>query len=83
MRADGRLDLDIRATIETEDGCRIALTADGVAVPRAGEPVADIFENVSLTTCAPAFAWVNSRHIWAPGTVKLAGGKIHIDAYMQ
>lgn len=28
-RADGRMDLDIRATIETEDGHRIALSADG------------------------------------------------------
>jgi hypothetical protein len=83
VRADGRFDLDIRATIETDDGCRIALSADGVAVPRAAEPIADLFENVSLTTAAEAYAWVNTRQIWAPGTVNLATGKIHIDAYMQ
>lgn len=35
MRADGRVDLDIRAIIETEDGRRIALSADGVGLPRA------------------------------------------------
>ena len=29
MRADGRVDLDIRGTIETEDGRRIALSASG------------------------------------------------------
>ena len=40
IRADGRIDLDIHAVVETEDGCRIALTADGVGNPRAGEPVA-------------------------------------------
>ena len=83
MRADGRIDLDIRATIETNDGARIALSADGVAVMRQGEPVADLCENVSLTTAAAGYAWVNARQIWAPGIVNLAAGKVHIDAYMQ
>jgi hypothetical protein len=83
MRADGRIDLDIRATIETDDGKRIALSADGVGVPKAGEPVAEIFENVALTTAAADYSWVNARQIWAPGTVNLAAGKIHIDAYLQ
>jgi len=83
IRADGRIDLDIRAAIETGDGCRIALSAGGVAVPHPDEPVADLFENVCLTTSAAGYAWVNTRQIWAPGTVNLAAGKVHIDAYMQ
>ena len=83
MRADGRVDLDIRATIETGDGFRIALSADGVAVLRPGEPVANLCENVSLTTAALGYAWVNTHQIWGVGSVNLAAGKIHIDAYMQ
>jgi hypothetical protein len=83
MRADGRVDLDIRAVIETEDGERIALSADGVAVPRAGEPVADLFENITLSTAAAGCAWVNTRQVWGVGTVDFAAGKIHIDGYMQ
>ena len=83
MRADGRIDLDIRATIETEDGHRIALSANGVGVPRVTEPIADLCENLCLTTAAANYAWVNTRQIWAPGTVNLAAGKVHIDAYMQ
>lgn len=83
MRADGRFDLDIRANIDTDDGSRIALSADGVAVPRAGEPIADLHENVGLITAAPDYAWVNTRQIWAYGTVNFATGKIHLDAYMQ
>jgi hypothetical protein len=83
MRADGRVDLDIRAIIETEDGRRIALSADGVAVPHAAEPTADLFENVSLSTAAEDYAWVNTRQVWGYGTVNFATGKIHIDAYMQ
>ena len=85
MRADGRMDLDIRATIETGDGFRIGLSADGVAVLRPGEPIADLRENVTLTTAAAAagYAWVNTHQIWGVGSVNLAMGKIHIDAYMQ
>ncbi len=83
LRADGRIDLDIRIAIETDDGCRIALSADGVAIPRAAEPIADLCENVRLSTAAEAYAWVNTRQVWAVGTVNFALRKVHIDAYMQ
>ncbi len=83
VRADGRIDLDIRAMIETHDGRRIALSADGVAVPRAGEPIADLSVNHYLSTAAEDYAWVNTRQIWACGTVNFSTGKIHVDAYMQ
>ena len=64
MRADGRIDLDIRAVVETENGCRIALSADGVAMPRVAEPIADLLENVSLSTAAEEYVWVNTRQVW-------------------
>ena len=83
IRADGRIDLDIRASIETDSGERIALSADGVAVPRPGQPVADLFENITLHTAAGTLAWVNARQIWGVGTVDFSVGKIHIDGYMQ
>ncbi|MDA1174717.1 MAG: hypothetical protein O2826_09400 [Chloroflexi bacterium] len=54
-----------------------------MAVMREEEPVADLCENVTLTTAAAGYEWVNTRQIWAPGTVNLALGKVHIDAYMQ
>jgi hypothetical protein len=50
---------------------------------RSGEPVADLCENMSLITANASYARVNTRQIWAPGTVNLVTGKIHIDAYMQ
>ena len=83
MRADGRIDLDIRATIETDDGHRIALSADGVAVPRATEPIADLSENVRFDTAAEKYAWVRTHQIWGVGTVNFATGKVHIDGFMQ
>lgn len=83
VRADGRVDLDIRAAIETDDGHRIALRADGVAIPRATEPAADLFENVTLDAVSEQYAWVNTRQIWAVGTIDFTSGRIHIDGYLQ
>jgi len=83
IRADGRMNLDIHAVVETDDGQKIALAADGVASPRPAEPVADLYENVSLSTASEKYAWVNARQIWAIGTVNLAEGKIHIEGFMQ
>ncbi len=46
LRADGRTDLDGRATVETEDGHRIAMRIEGGATPRANEPMMDLIANV-------------------------------------
>lgn len=83
MRADGRIDLDIRSTIETDDGHRIALSASGAGTPRTTSPMADIFENITLLTAAAPYDWVNTRQIWAIGTVDFAAGKIVLTGYMQ
>jgi hypothetical protein len=83
LRADGRTDLDGRATIETEDGHRIAMRIEGVATPRANEPMMDLIANVRLTTAAPKYDWVNTRQIWGLATVNLAMAKIHVESFMQ
>jgi hypothetical protein len=82
-RADWRIELDIRATLETDDGQRIALSGTGLATPRTGAKIADLIESVSLTTAAPDCVWVNTRQIWCVGVVDLAVGKILIDGYLQ
>ena len=81
IRADGRFDLNIHATIETPDGQRISLRADGVATPRPDSPMVDIKENVELQTASDDYAWVNNKQIWAPGTVDLANGRVEVKAY--
>ena len=60
MRADGRIALDIRAIIKTADAFRIGLSADGVAVLRPGEPIADLRENVTLTWPPARFTLTNT-----------------------
>jgi hypothetical protein len=82
VRPDGRGQLHIHGEITTEDGKKIALTADGVAIFKEGPPIGDLRENVTLTTSEPDYAWVNPLQIWAPGTVDLAKGEVHIRGYV-
>ena len=83
VRADGRMELDLHLTVETDDGLRVALSGDGQAAPRNGEPILDIFGNIRLSTASEEYRWVNERQIWSVGTANLATGKIHIEAFMQ
>ncbi|WP_333684549.1 DUF3237 family protein [Pontibaca methylaminivorans] len=83
MRADGRVDLDVRSIMETDDGHRIALSASGVAVPGTTGPVADVFENMELITAAPEYQWVNTRQVWAVGTADFSTGRIQLATFMQ
>jgi hypothetical protein len=83
VRADGRMDLDLHLIIETDDGHRIAMSGDGQAAPRPGEPMLDIFANVRLSTASKEYAWVNERQIWGVGTANLATGKVNAEGFMQ
>jgi hypothetical protein len=81
IRADGRCQLDIKGEITTEDGKKIALRADGLAIPEPGSPVFQLRENASLTTNHPEYAWVNLIQVWAAGTVDVSNGEIRITGY--
>jgi Protein of unknown function (DUF3237) len=83
VRADGRMELDLHLIIETDDGHRIALSGDGQAAPRNGEPILDIFGNIRLSTASKEYAWVNDRQIWSVGTASLTAGKIRVKAFRQ
>ncbi len=79
LRADGRFELNIYAEITTEDGKKIALVANGVALGKA--PVLRLRENVKLTSSHPEHAWVDQIQIWASGTVDLTKGEIRVKGY--
>jgi len=81
VRADGRFNLHIHAAITTDDGEKISLQADGVALPRPGSPVAGLRENVTLFSSSKAYAWVNGLQVWATGTVDVAGQTVHLKGY--
>jgi hypothetical protein len=82
VRPDGRGQLHIHGEITTEDGKKIALCADGVAIFKDGPPVGELRENATLTTSEPEYAWLNPLQVWAPGTCDLAKGEVHIKGYV-
>jgi hypothetical protein len=82
FRADGRSQLHIHAEITTEDGKKISIAADGVAIPQPGSPIVQLRENATMTSNHPEYAWVNPIQIWAPGTCDLSTGKIQITGYV-
>jgi hypothetical protein len=79
-RANGRFELNIHIEITTDDGKKIALAANGVALGEA--PVLQLRENVTLTTSHPEYSWVNAIQVWARGTVDLAKGEIRVTGYL-
>lgn len=81
FRADGRAQLHIHAEITTEDGKKISLAAEGIAIPEAGSSVVQLRENVTLLSNHPEFSWVNAIQVWASGTVDLSSGRVHVKAH--
>lgn len=81
IRADGRFQLHIHAEITADDGQKIALHADGVALPRKGTSISDLRENVTLSTSSKDYAWVNALQVWAIGTVDLAEQVVRLKGY--
>ena len=81
LRADGRFELHIHAEITTDDGQKISLHADGVALPQPGSPIVGLRENVTLFTSSKAYSWVNGIQVWATGTCDLAAQVVHIKGY--
>jgi hypothetical protein len=83
VRADGRSDLNMHAAITTEDGARIAFWSDGIFVPPTdGSGIAQIRENVRLTTADTRYQWVNLLQVWITGTIDIAKEEIRVQAYI-
>ena len=81
IRADGRFQLHIHVEITADDGQKIALHADGVALPRKDSSIADLRENVTLSTSSKDYTWVNVLQVWGVGTVDLAEQVVRLKGY--
>lgn len=81
LRADGRIELNVRAELTTHDGAKIAVEVGGVALRQpSGRSL--LRQHAKLMTADPTYAWVNLLEIWATGIVDLAAGTIDVTAYL-
>lgn len=83
LRPDGGFDVDIRARIETDDGCRLFLSAGGVGALREGQLIMDLTEYVRLHSSFPQYTWVNTCQFWARGYADLNKGEIFTEGFMS
>lgn len=83
VRADGRMELDIRATLTTEGGAKLALAAGGVVLPAEGTPVARLRENVRLSSAHADYAWLNPLEVWAVGEADMEARTVTLRGYLQ
>ena len=81
LRGDGVARLHVHAVITTNDGKRIALYADGVAIVQPDSPKMQLRENVTLQTASPEYSWANRLQIWATGQGDLSTGLISLKGY--
>jgi hypothetical protein len=82
VRADGRRELNLWATVTTADGARLALFGTGVALADPANPgIVQIRENAQLTSHDPRYVWVNQIQLWVTGTVDMSDGTLHLSAY--
>jgi hypothetical protein len=68
VRADGRMQLDVKATITTDDGKNISFAADGVGIPQP-DGTSKIVENAILFSSHPEYVHLNTIQVWGIGTV--------------
>lgn len=84
VRADGRFQLDLQATLTLADGEKIAVYEDGILIPPASDDASRIAQlrlNLRFTTSSPRYAWLNQIQGWGRGTVDWKSGQVAVQVY--
>ena len=75
-RSDGVIELDLRVTLETDDGALVHMTFEGIRDD--GAPVAPYFRTLPrFETAAPQYAFLNRLLAVGTGTID-PGGPVHV-----
>jgi hypothetical protein len=77
VRSDGRLFLDLYATLKTKDGASISVKESGI---NAG---GDLRLNMDFHTNDDRYRWINHKHVWGIGTVNFQNGAVKIKGYQN
>ncbi len=72
VRSDGKLLLNLQATLTTRDGERIKLTETGI------NDNGELRLNMHFHTASSQYRWLNKLQVWGIGRVDFASGRVHI-----
>jgi len=79
VRADGRFDMNIFATITTDDCATIAFHETGLLTPR-GDGTVDLRLDMKFTTAHEMYSWLNRQQAWGWGTANQKTGEVRVTA---
>ena len=77
VRADGRLFLDLYASIKTKDEAVISVKESGI---NAG---GELRLSMDFHTNDHRYRWLNHKHVWGVGTVDFQTGAVKIKGYQN
>lgn len=77
VRADGRLFLDLHASITTHDGAVIKVKESGI------NDRGQLMLNMDFHTNDSRYSWLNNKHVWGLGSVDFETGKVKIQGYQN
>ena len=77
VRADGRLILDLHATITTDDGAHIKVEESGI------NDNGSLRLTMNFHTCDSRYQWLNHKQVWGVGTVNFETGQVKIKGFQH
>jgi hypothetical protein len=77
VRSDGRLFLDLYASLETDDGAVIRVKENGI------NSQGDLRLNMDFHTNDPRYKWLNQKHVWGIGKVDFTTGDVKIKGFQN
>lgn len=80
VRCDGKFELNIQASILTDDGVMIHVHETGVSKPNT-DGTAKLNLNLSFSTNSEKYDWLNQKQVWAVGEVNMIHGNVSMKCY--
>jgi len=77
VRADGRLFLNLHATITTHDNAAISVIESGI------NDNGQLRLSMDFHTNDERYLWINHKHVWGVGTVDFQTGQVKIKGYQN
>lgn len=81
FRADGRMELNIQATIITDDGESIALKETGLMSINLEDKTADLHLTMVFKVFSEKYDWLNKAQVWAIGQIDMEKASAAISAF--